>query len=117
MQAIRIWYILIEEKAYGPYTRRELKKDVRVVRNTLTRKEGESNWKPIIEIPELQGIFEERAEEKQQEIKESEEIEKAKLPKIDDELVLGYEPTPPFFLFWILLTFITFVYFYLLLQR
>lgn len=56
---MRIWYIRINNKVEGPYSVSELKRDRRITPDTWVRKEGETAWLRIRDIPELKEFFNE----------------------------------------------------------
>ena len=87
----KIWYIYIDGREEGPFSKRELRHDLRITPQTLARKEGSSAWLPIGSIQELSDIFEEKEEEK-------DPILKHAAARVD-ELALDLQPNPPLLFF------------------
>ena len=52
-----LWYILLNEKQYGPYTFKELKAITSITPDTLCWREGMKKWLPIRDVPELKDLF------------------------------------------------------------
>lgn len=52
-----LWYILLNEKQYGPYTFKELKGIGSITPDTLCWREGMKEWLPIRNVPELKDLF------------------------------------------------------------
>lgn len=51
------WYVLLNEKQYGPYTFVELKGIASITPDTLCWREGMDGWLPIRNVPELKDLF------------------------------------------------------------
>ncbi|MFT4552546.1 MAG: hypothetical protein ACI9S8_001171 [Chlamydiales bacterium] len=100
------WYTKIDGKQQGPFSVEDLKLLSWLTPETLVRKEGEREWRPIGKVKELKKVFEDAEPEANKDIKEE-----IIFPK-DSELILELEPTPPFFLFvWVLIVVLLSFYF------
>lgn len=55
----KIWFILIDDRKEGPFSKKELRRDPRITPDTLVWKEGFKDWKRIRDVRELKEIFEE----------------------------------------------------------
>ncbi len=82
----KIWYLLIKGNREGPYSVKELKKDLRISPDTLVWREGFERWVPIGQVPELKAVFEENAPDE-------EDFEVA-LPE-DEQIALQMKEEPP----------------------
>lgn len=105
----KIWFISIDNKSEGPFTYDELRRDTRIIPDTLAWRDGFENWKKISEIPELKKIFED--ESKKDEEEES-QIKTLKKDPLQDELVLemlDMRQEPPYFI-WIILALVSLLY-------
>ena len=103
---IPVWYVKINEKKEGPYTRVQLRYHPKVTPDTLVWKEGFPDWKPLREVPELQDIFQDSSEE----LPGATLIKpKFKKPFENDELALEYKQDP-YNLIWLLVLFIVLLY-------
>ncbi|CDR33333.1 DUF4339 domain-containing protein [Criblamydia sequanensis] len=101
----RIWYLFIDDREEGPYSKAELKFDRRITPSTLARKEGSLSWLPISFYKELEDLFEKEREE-------SDSLSE----NMQSELAMPLETGPPL-LFFIVLVLISLLYFYLLVNR
>ena len=53
----KIWYLDIRGKLEGPYSVKDLKRDIRLTPDTLVWKEGFAHAVPIRNVPELKSVF------------------------------------------------------------
>ncbi len=83
----KIWYIILNGKKEGPYSLQDLQQDVRISPDTLVWKEGFEKWVPIGKVEELKSVFEEPAEEGEEEPGEA-------LPA-EEEITLQLKEDPP----------------------
>lgn len=90
----RVWFIRVTDQAEGPFTKAELKIDLRLTPDTLVRREGFSFWRPIKEVEELKDLFDETAPDQT-------DLLQIQTPP-DEELALQIQKEPPYFLFWVL---------------
>jgi hypothetical protein len=76
----KIWYIQIGGQEEGPYSFPDLKRDPRITPDTLARKAGEAEWRPVRLIKELRDLF-----------KEEEPFEEEQKPKVPSKMVAGQD--------------------------
>jgi len=93
------WFLYLNDEQEGPYSLLELRKDDRLNPETFAWREGMSDWKRIVEIPELSdlfspdgGIVEDMATD-----------EDGPTPPPNDELVLELGKHPFHFAVWLLI--------------
>jgi hypothetical protein len=98
----KIWFIQIDGTHEGPYSVQDLKRDHRIVPDTLVWREGFSDWVPIRKVRELKEVF---ADEEPRSPSKDEEEKKEKARKAfgtgRDELALDlHRDFPP--MYWLL---------------
>lgn len=96
------WYIRVEDRTEGPYSKEELRDDPRVVITTLAWKEGMPHWLPIYQIPELATFFTKPKKVKIDQIE----------PNEGDVTTLTLQQDPQYYVLWILLLMIIVLYVY-----
>lgn len=106
-----VWYIKIFKGVEGPFTKSDLKKDLRITPDTFVWREGFEEWKEIKDVPELEDLFEEEVA-----VEEAED-EEATIEFLDDEIVLENQVEPPSNLYWVLIiliivSYVTYKYFF-----
>lgn len=107
MKQEKIWILFINEQEEGPYSFVELRSDERITPETLARKEGSSEWKPLGKIPELKELFEDPVE-----LKDLTPFIKPEFKAQDDEMALEMNcQNPIFFLILMLIALLIFLLF------
>jgi len=101
----KIWFLFINGQREGPKSYDELKKDSRLNPDHLVWKQGFENWKKIRDVPELDALFKDENDNKNDNPESLENIE-TEPPR--DELALDMQE-PPYF-FWLLLVLISIIY-------
>ncbi len=99
----KVWYAWLEGKEVGPMSAAALRATPGVTPETFVRKEGEKNWKPLREVAELKGLFEDSRPYQAKPALPKERIE-------SDELTADMSQDPPPFLLWFLAVLIVLVY-------
>lgn len=92
----KIWFIHVTNETEGPFTKDELRRDLRLNPDTLVWREGFSDWMKIKDADELKDLFEEKVAPK------PEESPLESLPS-NDELALRIQKEPPFIFFLLLI--------------
>lgn len=93
-----LWYVLLDEKQYGPYTFLELRGLRSITPDTLCWREGMAEWQPIRSISELKDLF------KDENIPPSIPDEMPVATPADDLTLTLPQVEPPYYLLLILLT-------------
>lgn len=88
------WYILLNQKQYGPYTFQELKGIASITPDTLCWREGMNGWVPIRDVPELKDLF------KDEPVPEDEEVS---IAAPSEDLALTLIPAEPPYYLWLIL--------------
>lgn len=97
----KVWYIKLNDREEGPLSVAELRCHPAVTPDTLVRREGEVEWRPLREVKELADIFQDNENEKPP--------PKPPIPLEGDELTMDLlEPSP--FRFWLLAIIIVLIY-------
>lgn len=97
----REWYILVGKQELGPYSIEELRGDLRLTPDTLTRRKGNEKWTPARFISELKDVFKDRGTQPPHDgVNQGEDLEAA---LEESQIVLRLEPDPYHYLLWILL--------------
>lgn len=108
----KIWYILVENKELGPFTKVQLGQHPDFTPDTLTRKEASAKWQEARYIAELQSLFEDKQTEEQ-----TTPDKISNLP-LEDGNSLVISADPPFFSFWLMVIIgLLIITFYLLTQN
>jgi hypothetical protein len=102
------WFILIEGKKYGPFSKTELREHPRFTPDTLVWKMGFSKWISAGKIKELKEVFEDEERDKQKENEKEEEEQALRLK--GTESILSARLNPGFFLWWIIWLMIILLY-------
>ncbi len=94
----KIWFLDIRGQLEGPYSARDLKRDIRITPDSLVWKEGFAHPVPIRNVPELKSVFTD-----EESTTESEEPKKTIDAKQQNDLLLMEMSHEPPFLFWLLI--------------
>ncbi len=96
----KIWFIEIDGKKEGPYSKGDLRRHPRLTPDTLVWKKGFPAWVPLRKVLELRDLLE--SAEPEEERGENKDRQKGAIRGDEDgTLALRYEP--PMFYFWILI--------------
>lgn len=103
----KIWWIKFEQEIEGPYSSYELKKDRRITPDTLVRANGETVWRRIRDVKELNVIFEDEEEEGRDNGLDS------SVPSVPagNEMVLTMGDEPPSLSPWLIIAAVIILYF------
>lgn len=93
-----LWYVLLNEKQYGPFTFLELKGIASITPDTFCWREGMLEWLPIRDVPELKDLF------KDEHVPPEVPDELPSLTPADDLTLTLPQIQPPYYLLLILLT-------------
>lgn len=106
----REWFIIIENRQEGPFSLKDLKRDVRLTPDTLIWREGFNEWIPARFVSELEEIFKDKPESKPV----HELIKKPLKTDLGQEnpATLTFQYDPYQFLLWILLLLTILLYFF-----
>lgn len=100
----KIWFLDIRGQLEGPYSLRDLKRDIRVTPDTLVWKEGFAHSVPIRNVPELKAVFTDDPSD----IEPEESKKKIDAKQQDDLLLMEMSHEPPF-LIWLLIILTLFI--------
>lgn len=98
-----LWYVLLNEKQYGPYTFLELKGLRSITPDTLCWREGMTEWLPIRNVPELKDLF------KDEHVPPQDLDENPVVTPADDLTLTIPQVEPPYYL-WLIFLIIVIAY-------
>jgi hypothetical protein len=94
-----IWFVDINNKAEGPFTIREMKREERITPDTLVWKEGFPAWVHAKDVRELDSLFKDRSSDDEDQDSDEDRDLTSEKNLTDEELVLSFQFDPFFFLF------------------
>ena len=103
----KVWFIKVDGKEIGPFSKKELKFNSRITPDTLVRRHNWTKWIPIKKVEELKEIFED--ENKNDDDDDETSFDKK---KISDVLTMSLEPKHIFWWFLLIISLVLYILFH-----